>query len=174
MEAGRVKATPELNMEGGSRRRKPGRIRFRRIGDRERATGTSGENGAPGARMRRCLKLRQGASPLRPPAPFPAHSIVGKESSTSRVRYDGLSAALDFFTFLPEDRSADYGKGGPCQRWLCCLPLVGPEEGLFIGELFVYLTFNGLLMEGRKERKGKERWKMQGCYFSEIFSNSMR
>src|ERR1700731_1596467 len=27
--------------------------------------------GRAGARLRRCLKLRQGASPLRPPAPFP-------------------------------------------------------------------------------------------------------
>jgi hypothetical protein len=27
---------------------------------------------APKARMRRCLKLRQGQSPLRPPAPFPS------------------------------------------------------------------------------------------------------
>src|SRR4029078_12251300 len=107
-------ATPELNMEGGSRRRKPGRIRFRRIADREWVTGTSGENRAPGARVRGWLKLRKGASPLRPPAPFPAHSIVGKESSTSRVRYAGLSAAPVFFTFLPADRSADTEEWGPC------------------------------------------------------------
>ena len=42
-----------------------------------------------GARMRRCLILRQGASPLRPPAPFPWFWIVRSEADLSRVRFAG-------------------------------------------------------------------------------------
>ena len=38
------------------------------------------------ARMRRCLKLRQGASPLRPPAPFPSGSRFQNGGNLSRVR----------------------------------------------------------------------------------------
>ena len=54
--------------------------------------GENGEcagGGAPQARMRRCLILRQGASPLRPPAPFPSALIVRKQGPLSRVRYAG-------------------------------------------------------------------------------------
>lgn len=36
--------------------------------------------------MRLCLILRQGASPLRPPAPFPSTLIVGEGRELSRVR----------------------------------------------------------------------------------------
>jgi hypothetical protein len=43
-------------------------------------------SGAPEARMRRCLKLRQGASPLRPRAPFPSGSMFQNGSHRSRVR----------------------------------------------------------------------------------------
>jgi hypothetical protein len=46
--------------------------------------GTGG--GAREARMRRCLKLRQGASPLRPPAPFPSGTRFQNGGSPSRVR----------------------------------------------------------------------------------------
>jgi hypothetical protein len=53
------------------------------------ANGDCGGGGAPQARMRRCLILRQGASPLRPPAPFPSALIVRKEGPLSRVRYAG-------------------------------------------------------------------------------------
>ena len=42
--------------------------------------------GAPKRAMRRCLILRQGASPLRPPAPFPSALILGNRSELSRVR----------------------------------------------------------------------------------------
>jgi hypothetical protein len=38
------------------------------------------------ARMRRCLILGQGASPLRPPAPFPWNWIIGNRGNPSRVR----------------------------------------------------------------------------------------
>ena len=43
-------------------------------------------DGALEARMRRCLKLRQGASPLRPPAPFPSGSRFQNGGNLSRVR----------------------------------------------------------------------------------------
>jgi len=36
--------------------------------------------------MRRCLKLRQGASPLRPRPPFPGHWIIRSGRDLSRVR----------------------------------------------------------------------------------------
>jgi hypothetical protein len=36
--------------------------------------------------MRRCLILRQGASPLRPPAPFPSALRMGEPGDSSRVR----------------------------------------------------------------------------------------
>src|SRR5450631_4009553 len=43
-------------------------------------------SGAPEARTRRCLKLRQGASPLRPLAPFPWALIFQNGGNLSRVR----------------------------------------------------------------------------------------
>jgi len=55
------------------------------------------------ARMRRCLILGQGASPLRPPAPFPRVLIVRKGENLSRVRYAGQTqAALDRFSPFPK------------------------------------------------------------------------
>jgi hypothetical protein len=36
--------------------------------------------------MRRCLILRQGTSPLRPPAPFPSESMFQNGKNLSRVR----------------------------------------------------------------------------------------
>ena len=44
------------------------------------------ETRARNARMRRCLKLRQGARPLRPPAPFPSESMFQNGGNLSRVR----------------------------------------------------------------------------------------
>uniref|UniRef100_Q01RW2 Uncharacterized protein n=1 Tax=Solibacter usitatus (strain Ellin6076) TaxID=234267 RepID=Q01RW2_SOLUE len=46
----------------------------------------AGESSAREARMRRCLKLRQGASPLRPPAPFPSGTRFQNGGNRSRVR----------------------------------------------------------------------------------------
>jgi hypothetical protein len=43
-------------------------------------------DGALEARLRLCLKLRQGASPLRPPAPFPSGSRFQNGGNLSRVR----------------------------------------------------------------------------------------
>jgi len=44
------------------------------------------EGGALYARMRRCLILRQGVNPLRPPAPFPFCLSIPNGGSLSRVR----------------------------------------------------------------------------------------
>jgi hypothetical protein len=45
-----------------------------------------GSDGALEARMRLCLILRQGASPLRPSAPFPSGSRLQNGGNLSRVR----------------------------------------------------------------------------------------
>jgi len=105
-----------------------------------RAEGSSGEMGigqesgirpkgtsALEARMRRCLKLRQGASPLRPPAPFPLHWIIRKGGVLSRVRCAGqMRAALDR---TPPFRTncLTRGKGGLSAAALVGLPLVGSQ-----------------------------------------------
>ena len=80
-----------------------------RLAGKERERGT-----ACYARMRRCLILRQGASPLRPPAPFPSSSILWKRVNPSRVRFAGQKpAALDGFTLFRQTYPGDEGKGGP-------------------------------------------------------------
>jgi hypothetical protein len=105
-----------------------------------RAEGSSGEMGigqesgirpkgtsALEARMRRCLKLRQGASPLRPPAPFPLHWIIRKGGGLSRVRCAGQKrAALDR---PPPFRTncLTRGKGGLSAAAFVGLPLVGNQ-----------------------------------------------
>jgi hypothetical protein len=48
--------------------------------------GRYGRRGARNARTRRCLILRQGASPLRPLPPFPRESVYQNGSNRSRVR----------------------------------------------------------------------------------------
>jgi hypothetical protein len=45
------------------------------------------------ARMRRCLILRQGSSPLRPRPPFPGDLIIRKRGNLSRVRFAGRLTA---------------------------------------------------------------------------------
>ena len=63
------------------------------------------------ARMRRCLMLRQGASPLRPPAPFPFRSMLGNGSSASRVRQPRTQCAPLTPPIRSEDCPVDQGKG---------------------------------------------------------------
>jgi len=60
-----------------------------RVQSEERSQGERGERlggTARYARMRRCLILRQGASPLRPPAPFPSGPRFQNGGNLSRVR----------------------------------------------------------------------------------------
>lgn len=90
-------------------------------------TGRSGER-AKAARMRRCLKLRQGASPLRPPAPFPSVLIVRKGGTLSRVRCASPNqAALDRVPPFPRNTACHEGKGAHGLGALPRLPLVGPR-----------------------------------------------
>jgi hypothetical protein len=83
---------------------------------------------ARGARMRRCLKLRQGASPLRPPAPFPSGSIFRNGGNLSRVRKPRKNRAPLTNSLRSEDspemRERGTLKAGAASR----LPLVGPEK----------------------------------------------
>jgi hypothetical protein len=72
---------------------------------RGRDSGKGEADGALEARMRRCLKLRQGASPLRPPAPFPSDLIIRKGGSLSRVRYAGLKNRPPWTGFLPSEET---------------------------------------------------------------------
>ena len=107
------------------------------------------------ARMRRCLILRQGASPLRSPAPFPSDVIIGKGGSLSRVRYAGQKrAALDRLPPFRTNPSHYEGKGAlggagfrvpPVGR----LPTDANFEALNQGEI-ISLTQTGLLMEAAR------------------------
>ena len=73
-----------------------------------------------GAHLRRCLKLRQGASPLRPPAPFPSDSMIRGSLALSRVRYAGWDAPpLTAPTFPKRNLTKMRERGPLCKRpWL--------------------------------------------------------
>src|SRR4030095_8117848 len=60
--------------------------------------------------MRRCLILRQGTSPLRPPAPFPSGSMFQNGKNLSRVRKPRKNRALD--RFLPFRRATGMRERG--------------------------------------------------------------
>src|SRR5580698_1084815 len=76
-----------------------------------------GTSALKAARMRRCLKLRQGASPLRPPAPFPSNCIIRRGARVSRVRYAGqLRAALDTLAPLRRKPLPYIRERGPSER----------------------------------------------------------
>lgn len=76
----RVRMEAWRQWRSGVRRRKE-------IGMNHGEPGRRGTGGAARyARMRRCLKLRQGVNPLRPPAPFPCHLIFPNGGNLSRVR----------------------------------------------------------------------------------------
>ena len=68
------------------------------------------------ARMRRCLILRQGASPLRPPAPFPSATILQKEGNLSRVRKPRKNGA-PLTDSLPSEDFPQMRERGPLHRW---------------------------------------------------------
>src|SRR4030095_14960969 len=62
--------------------------------------------------MRRCLILRQGTSPPRPPAPFPSGSMFQNGKNLSRVRKPAQKPrALD--RFLPFRRATGMRERGP-------------------------------------------------------------
>jgi hypothetical protein len=84
--------------------------------------------GAPEARMRRCLILRQGASPLRPPAPFPSGPMFQNGRNLSRVRKPRKQRAPLTDSFRSEDSTGMRERGPVNAVALSSLPLVGPEE----------------------------------------------
>jgi hypothetical protein len=67
------------------------------------------------ARMRRRLILRQGASPLRPPAPFPSGSMFPNGRNLSRVRKPRKKRAPLTDSFRSED-FPEMRKRGPCGK----------------------------------------------------------
>src|SRR5450755_1830015 len=73
------------------------------------------ESGALEARMRLCLKLRQGASPLRPRAPFPSALIFQNGGNLSRVRKPRRNGAPLTDCHRSED-SAEMRERGPLAR----------------------------------------------------------
>jgi hypothetical protein len=79
------------------------------------------------ARMRRCLILRQGACPLRPPAPFPSPFMFQNGGNLSRVRKPRTNRAPLTDSLRSEDLT-EMRKRGPLENAaLSCLPLVGTE-----------------------------------------------
>ncbi len=66
--------------------------------------------GAPKRAMRRCLMLRQGASPLRPPAPFPSALIFREPIGAVKGSQAVHSHALDSSDRFPTPSLYD-GKG---------------------------------------------------------------
>jgi hypothetical protein len=91
---------------------------------RRAGTGTKVRHGARDARMRRCLILRQGASPLRPPAPFPSSFQVAEgrkivKGSQAAQKARALDNFPPFRRFLREaGKGALCGSGPPtASRW---------------------------------------------------------
>jgi hypothetical protein len=84
---------------------------------KERMPGKRGGagSGAPEGRLRRCLKLRQGASPLRPPAPFPSASMFQNGGNLSRVRKPRRNGAPLTDCHRSED-SAEMRERGPLAK----------------------------------------------------------
>ena len=95
-----------------------------RAGRRNRSAG----GGALKARMRRCLILRQGARPLRPPAPFPSESMFQNGRNLSRVRKPRINRAPLTDSFHSEDLTGMRERGPTGNAGAACLPLVGPEK----------------------------------------------
>jgi len=81
---------------------------------------------ALGTRMRRCLILRQGARPLRPPAPFPSPPIFQNGGNLSRVRKPRKKRAPLTASLRSEDLPKMRERGLPANGTVLCLPLVGP------------------------------------------------
>jgi hypothetical protein len=108
--------------------------------------------------MRRCLILRQGASPLRPRPPFPRLLILRKGRNLSRVRFAGqIRAALDSFLPFQNELLLRSGKGGPRRPGLI-VPPVGRQPITFKStrpppRSIFFLTEAGLLMEAARVSK---------------------
>ena len=109
-------------------------------------------DGALEARTRRCLVLRHGASPLRPPAPISFFFIIRKRGKLSRVRKPRkLRAPLT--ASLSSEEFAQTRKWGPAGAGaFSCLPLVGPPQPRLPAAKNL-LDRTGLLMEAATVRE---------------------
>ena len=97
------------------------------VGRRRKEYGL-GADSALNARMRRCLILRQGARPLRPPAPFPSESMFQKGRNLSRVRKPRINPAPLTDSFHSEDLTGMRERGRPLERG-SILPPAGRPRG---------------------------------------------
>src|SRR5271157_1563627 len=125
--------------------------------DKTERIGRSGEQRAI-ARMRRCLILCQGASPLRPPAPFPALPLLGREgscqgsASPAKTR-PPLTASLpsEENTF---QRSGKGAYGNDPTRASSWSAVKHSQNSRPPSRIFFRLTEAGLLMEAATARSG--------------------
>ena len=132
-------------------------------GVRVREPGRSALN----ARMRRCLILRQGASPLKPPAPFPSGSRLQNGGNLSRVRKPRNTSA-PLTDSLRSKTSTEMRERGPSARRavsrgngalraLEALPQTPPggepPETTFYCPIIFSLTGDGHLMEAATVRE---------------------
>jgi hypothetical protein len=94
-----------------------------------RRGGSAGGTARLSARMRRCLILRQGARPLRPPPPFPLESMFQNGRNRSRVRKPRTNRAPLTDSFRSEDLTEMRERGHLARGQPSCrLPLVGPNH----------------------------------------------
>ena len=84
------------------------------------------------ARMRRCLILRQGASPLRPPAPFPSGPMFQNGGNLSRVRKPRKTGAPLTDSLRSKD-STEMRERGPFGKRGTPSPPVGRPGGVAEG-----------------------------------------
>src|SRR5258706_6245541 len=90
--------------------------------------GSMSRGGALDARMRRCLILRQGVNPLRPPAPFPSESMFQNGGNLSRVRKPRTNRAPLTDSLRSEDLTGMRERRPTGNAAAPRLPLVGPEK----------------------------------------------
>jgi hypothetical protein len=98
------------------------------LGYRERV----GRDRAPTARMRRCLILRQGASPLRPRPPFPSAVFYGSQGIRQGFASRAQIRGAPLTDYLASERVfAEIRERGPLDYGACpCLPLLGLEPNV--------------------------------------------
>jgi len=82
------------------------------------------------ARMRRCLMLRQGASPLRPRPPFPFSGFYGSEGICQGFASRAQKQGAPLTDFLASERVTEIRERGPLQSGPWRLPLVAPGDSL--------------------------------------------
>jgi hypothetical protein len=115
---------------------------------------------ARNARMRRCLMLRQGTSPLRPPAPFPLSAIFQKGGSLSRVRRPRKKRAPLTENLPSEDipKIRERGLSGNVAAMLPPPDGRPPSSGVYTRAFKIVLD-TGWPSHGSRDREGAEALK---------------